>query len=129
MRSLAIRDAEGRVIGRVCYREPRSRRSKVAPAATPAQAPTSPLEGCPLAIKRYDVCAPRKYQTSNGEEKTHFWNIGTAFPLKERDGFSIKLWTRILPTDELVLFVHEPKAASTTDGAGSEPPPHDDIPF
>lgn len=82
------------------------------------------------AIKRYDVCAPRKYTTSSGEEKTHFWNVGTAFPLKERDGFSLKLWTRLLPTDELVLFVHEPRPAAAGSGPASAPDdPEDDIPF
>jgi hypothetical protein len=127
MRSVAIRDAAGRVIGRACYREKAPRR--LAPAARTAQAAAStPLEGCPLANKRYDVCAPRKYTTSSGEEKTHFWNVGTAFPLKERDGFSLKLWTRLLPTDELVLFLHEPKPASAA-AAPSESPPDDDIPF
>lgn len=77
-------------------------------------------------MKTYDVCAPRKYKTRQGVEKTHFWNVGTAFPLRERDGFSVKLWTRILPTDELVLFLREPREGEATT---EEPPADPDIPF
>lgn len=81
-------------------------------------------------VKRYNVCSPRTYQ-QNGEERTHFWIIGTAFPLKEKDGFSVKLWTRILPSDELVLLVNEPReqrAGAAKDPEGAEPP-LDDLPF
>lgn len=83
-----------------------------------------------MAVKRYDVCIPRKYKTSDGAEKTHFWQCGTAFPLKERDGFSVRLWLRVLPTDELVLFVHEDRApASGTAKPEADEVPDDDIPF
>lgn len=78
--------------------------------------------------KRYNVCSPRTY-TQNGEEKTHFWSIGTAFPLKDKDGFSIRLYTRVLPSDELVMFVHEPREARSGGTASHDEPPPDDIPF
>lgn len=70
---------------------------------------------------RYNVTIPRTY-TVNGVKKTHFWQVGTAFPLKEHDGFSIKLHSRMLLTDEYVLFAvdeDEPNASV----------PVDDIPF
>lgn len=78
--------------------------------------------------KIYNVCAPRAYKTRSGEARTHFWVVGTAFPLRERDGLSVKLYTRVLPTDELVLLVREPRAAGTGDST-TEPDPSDDIPF
>jgi hypothetical protein len=79
-----------------------------------------------MAGKIYDVTIPRTYKDANGKEKTHFWNVGTAFPLRERDGFSIKLNARMLVTDEYVVFVREPR-----DGASDDQPPdeHDQIPF
>lgn len=64
----------------------------------------------------------------NGKEKTHFWVIGTAFPLPNKDGFSCKLWTRLLPTDELVLLVHEDRDQREP-AAADAPPDNDDLPF
>ena len=77
-------------------------------------------------MKIYNVCCPRQYKSKSGETKTHFWVIGTAFPLRERDGVSVKLYTRVLPSDELVLLVREPR-----EPAEGEAPPDadDDIPF
>lgn len=77
-----------------------------------------------MAVKQYTVCAPRKYKTSNGETRTHFWPVGKAFPLREKDGFSLKLYTRLLPTDELVLFADDQDQVPP-----DEPPPKDDVPF
>lgn len=73
--------------------------------------------------KRYDVTIPRTYKDSSGNEKTHFWAVGTAFPLKERDGFTIKLYSRMLITDEYVVFAREEEESS------AQPPPDDDVPF
>jgi len=75
------------------------------------------------AGKRYNVMVPRQYKTSSGEEKTTFWQIGTAFPLREKDGFSIELWNRFLPSGRLVMFIHEQREDTP------EPPPEDDVPF
>jgi hypothetical protein len=75
--------------------------------------------------KQYDVTIPRTYTDASGKQKTHFWQVGTAFPLKERDGFSIKLNAKMLVTDEYVVFAREPREAG-----GDEPPPEDnDIPW
>ena len=73
--------------------------------------------------KKYSVCIPRPYTTRGGEQKTHFWHVGTAFPLRERDGLSVKLYSKMLLTDQFVLFAEEQDAPAVA------PPPDDDIPF
>lgn len=73
--------------------------------------------------KIYDVTIPRRYRAADGTEKTHFWGVGTAFPLRERDGITIKLYSKMLLTDQFVLFAREEEEKS------SAPPPEDDIPF
>jgi hypothetical protein len=47
---------------------------------------------------RYDVLVARPYIDSHGEEKTSFARIGVAWPMKERDGFSITLEALPLPS-------------------------------
>jgi hypothetical protein len=80
--------------------------------------------------KHYNVCAPRKYKNNQGEEKTHFWPVGKMFPMQDRDGFKIQLYTRVLPTDELLMFPSEPMANRTPKSAvEGENIPDDDIPF
>lgn len=78
-----------------------------------------------MAVKQYTVCAPRKYKNGQGQEQTHFWPIGKAFPLKNKDGFSLKLYTRLLPSDELVIFADDLQQVP----ADEEPPPKDNVPF
>jgi hypothetical protein len=78
--------------------------------------------------KRYNVCIPRQYKDGNGNDKTHFWQVGTAFPMREQEGFSVKLWSKLLVTDQLVLFVHEEREARPA-GAPAPAPQDDDIPF
>lgn len=75
--------------------------------------------------KKYNVTIPRTYKDAGGNQKTHFWHVGTAFPLKEREGFSVKLYSKMLLTDQFVIFPHEPEE----NGNSSEVPPEDDIPF
>lgn len=80
-----------------------------------------------MAKKQYNVCVPREYKTRAGDSKTHFWQVGKMFPMNEKDGFNIQLYTRVLPTDKLVIFLDE-----TQYNAPSAPPgdiPEDDIPF
>ena len=72
---------------------------------------------------RFNVTVPRPYRDKSGAEKTHFWQVGTAFPLRNTEGISIKLFTKLLVTDQLVLFPVE------EDAADNAPPPVDDIPF
>ena len=77
---------------------------------------------------RYSVCIPRKYRDNAGAEKTHFWQVGTGFGFEARsadgaEGVSVKLYSKMLLTDQLVLFKQEPEAPS------SAPPDDDQIPF
>lgn len=76
---------------------------------------------------RFTVCIPRKYRDSAGNEKTHFWQVGTGFGFESQSsdgasGVSVKLYSKMLLTDQLVLFKQEPEAPSSA-------PPPDDMPF
>jgi len=68
---------------------------------------------------RFTVCIPRKYKDGNGNEKTHFWQVGTGFGFERPTsdgttrGVSVKLYTKLLVTDQLVLFFQEPEAPSS----------------
>lgn len=46
----------------------------------------------------YNVLMPRPYTAKDGAEKTAFTKIGVAFPMKDRDGFSISLECLPLPS-------------------------------
>lgn len=78
---------------------------------------------------RFTVCIPRKYRDNAGNEKTHFWQVGTGFGFESRSGsddatrgVSVKLYSKMLLTDSLVLFEQEPEAPSSA-------PPDDNLPF
>ena len=78
---------------------------------------------------RYDVTLPRKYRDGSGNERTHFWSVGTGFGFERQTpqgitrGVSVKLNAKMLITDEYVLFEREQEPSS------SEPPPEDNVPF
>jgi len=60
---------------------------------------------------RYEAVAVRKYQ-QNGEEKTAFTNIGVAFKMRDRDGFSLRLHCLPAPVDgeySILLFPPKPR--------------------
>jgi len=58
---------------------------------------------------RYEAVAVRKY-TSNGEEKSAFTNIGVAFAMKGRDGYSVRLHCLPAPVDgEYTILLMPPK--------------------
>lgn len=79
---------------------------------------------------RYDVCLPRKYRDSAGNERTHFWSVGTGFGFERQSadgvtrGVSVKLHSKMLVTDQYVLFEREPDEPTS-----KEPPPDDSVPF
>lgn len=81
-----------------------------------------------MAAKRFNVCYPRPYKGPNGEEKTHFWQVGKMFPMREQEGFTLQLYTRVLPGDKLVLFPEDSQESAPTRDAPL-PPGDDDIPF
>lgn len=70
---------------------------------------------------RYEAVAVRKYE-SNGEEKTAFTNIGVAFKMKERDGFSLRLHCLPAPIDgEYSILLFPPKPREEGAGFTREP--------
>lgn len=61
--------------------------------------------------QRYEAVAVRRYE-QNGEEKSSFTNIGVAFKMRDRDGYSLRL--HCLPAPEngeytILLFPPKPK--------------------
>lgn len=61
--------------------------------------------------QRYEAVAVRTYE-QNGEEKSAFTNIGVAWPMKDRDGFTLRL--HCLPAPDsgeytILLFPPKPK--------------------
>lgn len=94
---------------------------------------------------RYEAVAVRKYQ-QNGEEKSAFTNIGVAFKMKDRDGYSLRLHCLPAPVDgeySILLFPPKPRDDAPSHGGdryshkadkprASTPPSFgdgDDIPF
>ena len=62
-----------------------------------------------IMADRYEAVAVRKY-TSNGEEKSAFTNIGVAFAMKGRDGYSLRLHCLPAPVDgEYTILLMPPK--------------------
>lgn len=60
---------------------------------------------------RYEAVAVRKYE-QNGEEKTAFTNVGIAFKMRDRDGYSLRLHCLPAPVDgeyQILLFPPKPK--------------------
>jgi hypothetical protein len=59
---------------------------------------------------RYEAVAVRRYEDRDGNEKTAFTNIGVAFPMKERDGYTVRLHAMPVPDDgEFVILLMPPK--------------------
>lgn len=66
---------------------------------------------------RYDAVAVRKYE-QNGEEKSAFTNIGVAFRMRDRDGFSLRLHCLPAPVDgeySILLFPPKPREDRQSD--------------
>ena len=49
--------------------------------------------------ERYEAVAVRRYEDRDGNEKSSFTNIGVAFPMKERDGYTLRLHAMPAPVD------------------------------
>jgi hypothetical protein len=71
---------------------------------------------------RYDAIAAREYTASDGTRRTTFTRIGVAFPMREKDGFSIQLDAMPAPVDgqfKIMLMVPKPREqAQQTTAAG-----------
>lgn len=62
----------------------------------------------------YDVASPEKYITANGEEKTRYTNVGSAWKIKN-GGIAIRLRPNLAVSNELLLFVPTPKPGKQDD--------------
>lgn len=59
---------------------------------------------------RYEAVAIRKYQDRDGNEKTSFTNVGVAWPMKDKDGYTVRLSAMPAPTEgEFVILLMPPK--------------------
>lgn len=61
-----------------------------------------------MMATRYDVLSPRQYKDRDGNEKTTFMKVGVAFPMRDKDGFSVTLEAIPLPTAEGVRLMLMP---------------------
>jgi len=84
-----------------------------------------------MATTRYDAVAAREYER-NGEKKTSFTNIGVAFPMKDRDGFSVRLHAIPAPVDgeyTILLFPPKPRDEQPQQQSSNRRELDDEIPF
>lgn len=59
--------------------------------------------------QRYEAVAVRKYE-KDGEEKSAFTNIGIAWPMKDRDGYTLRLHCLPAPEEgEYTILLFPPK--------------------
>jgi len=80
--------------------------------------------------KIYNVIVPEEYESSNGEVKTQYHRVGTAFENKK--GFSCTLPPGIGLTGKFLLFERTDRSdKAADDGASNEGSegPADEIPF
>lgn len=68
---------------------------------------------------RYDAVAVRRYKDNQGNDKAQFTTIGVAFPMKDKDGFTVRLNAVPAPTDgEFVILLMPPKARDDNRASG-----------
>lgn len=90
--------------------------------------------------QRYDAVAVRRYKDGQGNEKTAYTTVGVAWPMRERDGYTLRLNAIPAPTEgEYVILLMPPKPKdehrqssrqSNDDRGGNQPANFDDdIPF
>lgn len=62
--------------------------------------------------ERYEAVAARAYKDRDGNEKSSFTNVGVAWKMKERDGYTLKLHAMPAPEEgeyTILLFPPKPK--------------------
>lgn len=60
--------------------------------------------------QRLDALAVRKYQDSQGNEKSAYLNIGVAWPMRDKEGYTLKLHAFPAPSEgEYVVLLVPPK--------------------
>lgn len=70
--------------------------------------------------KQYNVMFPKAYER-NGKSQTSFVRVGTAFPLRDRDGFSIEFDVPLVLAGgdcKLVMFVREMNDGESSNRSG-----------
>lgn len=69
---------------------------------------------------RYDAVAVRRYKDRDGNEKSQFTTIGVAFPMKDKDGFTVRLNAVPAPTDgEFTILLMPPRQRDDNRSGGS----------
>lgn len=69
---------------------------------------------------RYDAVAVRRYKDNQGQDKAQFTTIGVAFPMKDKDGFTVRLNAVPAPTEgEFVILLMPPKPRDGNRSSGS----------
>lgn len=72
-----------------------------------------------MSATRYDAVAVRRYKDRDGNEKSQFTTIGTAWPMKDRDGYTVRLNAVPAPTDgEFVVLLMPPKPKGENAASG-----------
>ena len=76
----------------------------------------------------YTVSSPREYTTKDGQEKTYWQRLGTAFPARDGNGMTVRLNALPLPDKkgEVVLVI---KQHDERQGGQTKPDLDDEIPF
>lgn len=68
---------------------------------------------------RYDAVAVRRYKDRDGNEKSQFTTIGTAWPMKDKDGFTVRLNAVPAPADgEFVILLMPPRQKDDNRASG-----------
>ncbi len=68
---------------------------------------------------RYDAVAVRRYKDRDGNEKSQFTTIGTAWPMRDKDGFTVRLNAVPAPTDgEFVVLLMPPRQRDENRSSG-----------
>ena len=63
-----------------------------------------------MTATRYDVLAAREYTDRSGDKKSSFLKVGVAFPMRDKDGFSLQLEAVPAPQDGVYkLLLMPPK--------------------
>jgi hypothetical protein len=87
-------------------------------------------------MSRLDALAPRTYRDRDGSDKTAFTKVGSAFPNKSGDGYTVLLDAIPAPQDgQYKILLMTPKDRDDNRGGGGrqqshqQPSPDDNIPF
>ncbi len=68
---------------------------------------------------RYDAVAVRRYKDRDGTEKSQFTTIGVAWPMRDKDGYTVRLNAVPAPVDgEFVILLMPPRQKDETRVSG-----------